>query len=178
MQNLTVSTKEVPTVTFLKEIMRRRGRLPSQLASDLGISHATVSRWLSTADVPSTRSCRKLAAYSGAPLEKVLAIVGHMPIVAEAGRAEWPEFRDYARQMYPEELDEDLIEKRRQKRKQSRRREKPKKLKKEQRGRLRRQRGPRKPEKSGKRQGGKERLGRLGNLRRPKRSRRQPETLA
>ena len=118
-----MSTKEVPIVTFLKEIMRRRKRLQSQLASDLGISHATVSRWLSGADIPSTKSCRRLAEYSGAPLEKVLAIVGHLPRVAEAGRTEWPEFREYARQMYPEELDEDLItmiegliEKRRQKR--------------------------------------------------------------
>jgi transcriptional regulator with XRE-family HTH domain len=117
-----MSTKEVPIATFLKEVMRRRRRLPSQLASDLGISHATVSRWLSGADVPSTRSCRKLAEYSGAPLEKVLSIVGHLPRVAEAAHPEWPEFREYARQMYPNELDddlitmiEDLIERRRQK---------------------------------------------------------------
>jgi len=110
-------------VSFLKEVMRRRKRLQSQLAADLGVSHATVSRWLSTADVPSTRSCRKLAEYSGVPLEKVLSIVGHIPIVAEAGHPEWPEFREYARQMYPDELDEDLItmiegliERRRQKR--------------------------------------------------------------
>jgi transcriptional regulator with XRE-family HTH domain len=118
-----MSTEEVPIVTFLKEVMRRRRRLPSQLASDLGISHATVSRWLSGEDVPSTRSCRKLAEYSGTPLEKVLAIVGHLPSVAEAGYADWPEFREYARQKYPDELDEDLItmiedliERRRQKR--------------------------------------------------------------
>ena len=89
--------------------MRRRRRLPSQLAADLGISHATASRWLSGEDVPSTRSCRKLAEYSGVPLEKVLSIVGHLPRVAEAGHAEWPEFREYALQKYPDELDEDLI---------------------------------------------------------------------
>jgi len=117
-----VSTEEVPIVSFLKEIMRRRKRLPSQLAADLGISHATVSRWLSGGDVPSTRSCRKLAEYSGVSLEKVLAIVGHLPRVAEATLPEWPEFREYARQKYPDELDddlitmiEDLIERRRQK---------------------------------------------------------------
>jgi len=103
--------------------MRRRKRLPSKLASDLGVSHATVSRWLSGADIPSTKSCRKLAEYSGIPLEKVLSIVGHLPGVAEATPAEWPEFREYARRMYPDELDddlitmiEDLIERRRQKR--------------------------------------------------------------
>jgi transcriptional regulator with XRE-family HTH domain len=113
----------VPLISFLKELMRRRKRLPSQLAVDLGFSHATVSRWLSGQDIPSTKSCRKLAEYSGVPLEKVLAIVGHMPGVAEVAHSEWPEFREYARQMYPDELDEDLItmiedliERRRQKR--------------------------------------------------------------
>jgi len=97
--------------------------LPSQLATDLGISHATVSRWLSGEDIPSTKSCCKLAEYSGVPLEKVLSIVGHLPRVAETAPPEWPEFRDYARRMYPNELDEDLItmiedliERRRQKR--------------------------------------------------------------
>jgi transcriptional regulator with XRE-family HTH domain len=118
-----MTSEEVPIVSFLKEIMRRRKRLPSQLAADLGISHATVSRWLSGADIPSTKSCRKLAEYSGVPLEKVLSIVGHLPRVAETAPPEWPEFRDYARRMYPNELDEDLItmiedliERRRQKR--------------------------------------------------------------
>ena len=118
-----MSTEEVPIVSFLKEVMRRRKRLPSQLASDLGVSHATVSRWLSGADIPSTKSCHKLARYSGVPLEKVLSIVGHLPRVAETSPPDWPEFREYARQKYPNELDEDLItmiedliERRRQKR--------------------------------------------------------------
>jgi len=118
-----MSTREVPIVSLLKEVMRRRKRLPSQMASDLGISHATVSRWLSGKDTPSTRSCHRLAEYSGVPMEKVLSIVGHLPRVAEAAYPEWPEFREYARQMYPDELDEDLItmiegliERRRQKR--------------------------------------------------------------
>jgi len=67
-----------------------------------------------------------LAEYSGVPLEKVLSIVGHLPGVAEKAPREWPEFREYARQMYPNELDEDLItmiedliERRRQKRYES-----------------------------------------------------------
>ena len=89
--------------------MRRRKRLLSQLAADLGVSHATVSRWLSDKDTPSTRSCRRLAEYSGVPLEKVLSIVGHLPGIAEKGPPEWPEFREYARRKYPAELDEDLI---------------------------------------------------------------------
>jgi len=104
-----MSTQEVPIVAFLKEVMRRRKRLPSQLAADLGVSHATVSRWLSSDDVPSIGSCQKVAEYSGVPLEKILTIVGHLPRKVEREPPEWPEFREYARQKYPNELDEDLI---------------------------------------------------------------------
>jgi len=89
--------------------MRRRKCLPSQLAAELGVSHATVSRWLHGTDVPNVRSCQRLAVYSGVPLEKVLSIAGHLPRIAERVPAEWPEFREYARQMYPDELDEDLV---------------------------------------------------------------------
>ncbi len=103
--------------------MRRRKRLPSQLAADLGINHSTVGRWLSGVDVPSTRSCRKLAEYSGVSVEKIFSILGYLPRIAETGRPEWPEFREYAQQKYSNELDEDLItmiedliERRRQKR--------------------------------------------------------------
>ncbi len=96
-------------ISFLKDLMRRRKRLPSQLAADLGISHATVNRWLSRDDRPSTSSCRRLAQYSGVPLEKVPAAAGHIPDISETTPAEWPEFREYAKQKYPDELDEDLI---------------------------------------------------------------------
>ena len=101
--------KEAPFVSFLNEVMRRRKRKASQLAADIGVSHATVSRWLSGHDIPNTASCRRLAEYSGVPVEKVLSVVGHMPKVAENKFADWPEFREYARQKYPNELDEDLI---------------------------------------------------------------------
>jgi len=104
-----MSTEEAPLVSFLKEVMRRRKRLPSQLAAELGFSHATISRWLSGTDTPKTASCHRLAEYSGVPLEKILSIVGHLPEIAETGPPEWPEFREYARKKYPTELDEDLI---------------------------------------------------------------------
>ena len=107
--NATMNNQGDLIISFLKEVMRRRRRLPSQLAADLGISHSTVSRWLSGKDVPSIHSCRRLAEYSGVPIEKVLSIVGHIPRVAEKISPEWPEFREYARQKYPDELDEDLI---------------------------------------------------------------------
>jgi transcriptional regulator with XRE-family HTH domain len=98
-----------PFVSFLKEVLRRRKCKPNQLAAELGISHATVSRWLSGRDIPNTRSCQRLADFSGVPLPKVLALAGHMPGVAEKPAPEWPEFREYARHKYPAELDEDLI---------------------------------------------------------------------
>ena len=104
-----MSTQEVPIVSFLKEVTQRRKRLPSQLAADLGVSHATVSRWLSGDDIPSTRSCQRLAEYSGVPLERVLSIAGHLPKIRDGGPPEWPEFGEYARRKYPNELDEDMI---------------------------------------------------------------------
>ena len=104
-----MSKSDSPFVSFLKEVLRRRKSKPSQLAADLGISHATVSRWLSGRDIPNTRSCQTLADFSGVPLQKVLAVAGHMPGVAEKPAAEWPEFREYARHKYPAELDEDMI---------------------------------------------------------------------
>jgi hypothetical protein len=65
----------------------------------------------------------RLAEYSGVPIEKILFIVGHLPRIAETGPPDWPEIREYARQKYPKELNEDLItmiedliERRRQKR--------------------------------------------------------------
>ena len=104
-----MSVEEVPFISFLNEVLRLRRLRPGQLASELGISHATVSRWLSGKDTPNTRSCDKLAQYSGVPLEKILSIVGHLPKISEKSQVEWPEFREYARQKYPNELDEDLI---------------------------------------------------------------------
>ncbi len=100
---------DTPLVTLLSEIMRRRHRLPSQLAADIGVSHAPMSRWLHGKDVPSTKSCRRLAEYSGIPLRKVLAAAGHVPIVAEPAPDTWPEFREYASKRYGSELDDDLI---------------------------------------------------------------------
>ena len=104
-----MNKKESTLLSFLKDLMRRRKCLPSQMAAEIGVSHATVSRWLSGKDVPSTRSCIRLAEYSGVSLEKVLSVIGHMPQLATTGPAEWPEFREYAQQKYPAELDEDLI---------------------------------------------------------------------
>ena len=95
--------------SFLQELMRRRKRLPSQLAADLGISHATVRRWLFGEDIPSVRSCQLLADYSGIPLQKVLKITGQLPEIVTKDTQDWPEFREYAQKKYPNILDEDII---------------------------------------------------------------------
>jgi len=104
-----MNTQDIPVVSFLKGLMRRRKRLPSQLAADLDVSHATVSRWLSGEDVPNTKSCRRLAEYSGVSLEKILSMTGHLPEISEKEPSQWPEFGDHARRKYPSELDEDTI---------------------------------------------------------------------
>jgi transcriptional regulator with XRE-family HTH domain len=104
-----MGTNNSSFISFLKELMRRRKRLPSRLAADLNVSHATVSRWLTGKDIPSPRSCLKLAEYSGVSAERILAIVNHLPKLADSPSAEWPEFREYAKHKYPNELDEDLI---------------------------------------------------------------------
>ncbi|MFC2003086.1 helix-turn-helix transcriptional regulator [Chloroflexota bacterium] len=110
-------------VTFLKEVMRRRHRLPSQLAADLGVCHTSVSRWLSGKGSPSFGSCLKLAAYASVPLDRILSMVGYLQPLPDTGPSEWPEFREYVKRKYSSELDddlitmiEDLIERRRKKR--------------------------------------------------------------
>ena len=96
-------------VSFLKELMHRHKRLPSQLSSDLGLCQPTVARWLAGIYAPNTSSCQKLAEYSGIPIEKVLSIAGHLPQVAQTEPADWPEIREYAQLKYPKVLDEDMI---------------------------------------------------------------------
>ena len=86
-------SEKVPIGTFLKELMRRRRRLPSQLAIDLGVSHATVGRWLYGRDIPNPRSCQKLADYSGIPVERILAIAGHLRSTIAPEPPERPETR-------------------------------------------------------------------------------------
>ena len=96
-------------ISFLKQLILRRQSSPSQLAIELGVSHATVSRWLSGKDVPNTESCHKLAEFSGEPLPNILFSAGHMLKKTELPSQLWPAFREYARIKYANELDEDLI---------------------------------------------------------------------
>jgi transcriptional regulator with XRE-family HTH domain len=98
-----------PFIGFLRQLMKRRGRLASHLAKDIGVSHPTVGRWLDGSDSPSTLSCRKLADYAGLPLEEVLAAAGHLPRIDATPASGWPEWREYAARKYPGELDDDII---------------------------------------------------------------------
>lgn len=89
---------------------------------ELGVSHATISRWLSGKDAPNTGSCNKLSEYSGEPLQNILFSAGHILRKTELPSQLWPAFREYARIKYADELDEDLtiliedlIERRREK---------------------------------------------------------------
>ena len=109
-------------VSFLEQLILQRKISPSQLAIELGVSHATISRWLSGKDVPNTASCHKLAEYSGEPLQSILFSTGHILRKTELPSQLWPAFREYARIKYADELDEDitiliedLIERRREK---------------------------------------------------------------
>ena len=96
-------------ITYLKELMRLRGRLPSQFAADVGVSHTSVSRWLSSKEKPSFASCVKLANYTGVPLRRVLKIVGYLMPPEEKTASELPDFREYVQRKYPQELDDDLV---------------------------------------------------------------------
>ena len=104
-----MDTKDSRIGKFIKDLMKRRRLLPSQLASDIGISHSTVKRWLTGEDIPSTRSCRKLAKYSNTSLYELLSMANHLPETKGKSSTEWPHFREYALNKYPDELDEDLI---------------------------------------------------------------------
>jgi transcriptional regulator with XRE-family HTH domain len=99
----------VELVSYLQKLMRSRGRLPSQFAADLGVSHTSVSRWLSGKDKPSFTSCLKLANHAGVPLQRVLQIVGYLTPLEETTAGKLPDFRDYAKRKYPQELDDDLV---------------------------------------------------------------------
>ena len=102
-------TEKTAIIILIEEMIRRRKQRPSQFAIAMGVSHTTVSRWLRGKDTPSPKSCRKLADYSGIPLQRILSLSGHLPSIAETPVDSWPEFREYATRKYPAEMDEDFI---------------------------------------------------------------------
>jgi len=107
--NSDMNDSDVTVVSLLNEILDTKHCLPSELAVSIGISHASVSRWLSGKDVPSPVSCRRLSEFSGICLRRILAAAGHMPAMTDQTAAAWPAFREYAQRKYPGKLDDDLI---------------------------------------------------------------------
>ena len=103
-----MSTKDLTVIELLKETMRLKKMRPRALAKSLKVSHASVSRWLSGKDLPSASSCLKIAEFTGVSLERILTLSGLIPFNTKGG-IDLPVFREYARQKYPEELDEDVI---------------------------------------------------------------------
>ncbi len=83
--NVRMSNVFVPIRTLLADLLRDRQLTANRLALKLGVSHATVGRWLKGDDVPSARSCYRLAEFSGTPLETILRSAGHIPSAAYTG---------------------------------------------------------------------------------------------
>ena len=96
-------------VRFLNQVMERRRCKANQLADSIGVSGAAVSRWLSGKDMPNIQSCHRLAEYSDEPLIDVLHLAGHIPHGKNRNTRDLPQFREYARIKYDNELDEDVI---------------------------------------------------------------------
>lgn len=94
---------------FIQDTLRQRGISLRRLAIDAGISPSTLSRWVSGKQSPSPQSCQKLAESLSLPVEQVLAWAGHLVPMQKADTGTLPEFREYARQKYPVELDEDMV---------------------------------------------------------------------
>jgi len=96
-------------IAFIRELIERRGISANRLATHLGLSRTTVSRWLSGKDVPSPASCHRIAEYSGIPSTRILSLAGHLVPQPDSGPVHLPEFREYVTKKYPGEMDEDLI---------------------------------------------------------------------
>ena len=104
--NIEVST---PLITFLTEIMDQHRCSPSQLATDLGVRYSTVYRWLHNKTLPNISSLRKLAEYTSLSLHTILSRIDYIPSFPHSPPNSLPEFREYAFQKYPAELDDDLV---------------------------------------------------------------------
>ncbi|MFC2049575.1 helix-turn-helix domain-containing protein [Chloroflexota bacterium] len=101
---------KIPGISsFLRGLLDRHNILPSKLSLDLGVSNATVHRWLVGEDIPSTGSCKKIADYFGIPLGHIMSLAGHLPNDLDLEVSKWPEFREYVQKKYSTELDGDLI---------------------------------------------------------------------
>ncbi len=95
--------------SYIQNLLRQRGVSLRRLATDAGISPSTLSRWVSGKQVPSPQLCQQFADSLSLPVERVLALAGHLVPMQKANAGALPDFREYARQKYPAELDDDMI---------------------------------------------------------------------
>jgi len=63
---------------YISIILAGKQLRASQLARKIGVSHATVGRWLKGEDIPSPESCRKLSIFTHTPIEDILRVVGYI----------------------------------------------------------------------------------------------------
>ena len=94
---------------FLQDVQRQRGLSLRGLARETGINVSTLSRWSCGKQTPSPKACRMLADYLSLSTEHVLALAGHLRPLHKGAIESLPEFREYAKQKYPEDLDDDMI---------------------------------------------------------------------
>lgn len=110
---VTTVNQTVPGIVlkdFLNRQMKLRGRLPSQFARDLGVSHPTVGRWLTGEDVPNTKCCQLIANLTGEPVVRILKMAGHLPADFDIEQpTDLPPFREYIALKYPDKLSESIV---------------------------------------------------------------------
>lgn len=94
--------------SFLTALLKRHGIKPGNLAKIIGVSHATVYRWLIGAAIPDAQSCGKLSTFSGIPLLHILYIAGHIKNDMTDGD-NLPALREYIEAKYPKVLPEEMI---------------------------------------------------------------------
>lgn len=95
-----MTVKELMLIEWLRTIMHQRGLNASQLSVVIEVSHPTVGRWLKGEDIPSAKSCGKLAELTGTPVSRILALAGHVPYRTEKA-GDLPDFREYMSIKYP-----------------------------------------------------------------------------
>ncbi len=94
-----MTKKDTPITIWLKDVLKERQILAFYLAKMLGVSHATVSRWLHGKDIPTPRHCEQLAKLTGEPVLKVLYTAGHLTDTSELNMV-YPPFRAYMAQTH------------------------------------------------------------------------------
>jgi len=91
---------------FLITLFNRLNVKPSRFAKEIGVSHATVRRWLTCDDIPNANSCSKIAGWSGYPLMHVLQAAGY--ISDNGNGSKLPPIREYLLEKYSDVCSEEF----------------------------------------------------------------------